>query len=77
MGGENYASAYEHSTRYGNKTEWWWCARGPGVPLYNSCDDEPLTEAEAKSAALDYVQKSLANAIGDSRRAGSPNQLDG
>lgn len=62
MEGERYASAYEHNSLYVNKKGWWWCARGPAATLYNSCHDAPLTEAGAKSAAMDYVRKSLANA---------------
>jgi|688.fasta_scaffold85900_3 hypothetical protein len=62
MGGEEYANAYEYSRRHSGKQGWYWVARGKSVPLYNSCNDEPLSEDKAKRAAMDYVKLHLANA---------------
>ena len=59
MGGEEYASAYERNRRLSGHEGWYWVARGPGVPLYNSYNDKSLTEHEAKAAAMEYVKAHL------------------
>jgi len=58
------AQVAEHSPLHTGKSGWYWYARMDElkVPLYNSCNDEPLTEDGAKDAAMNYVRKSLANA---------------
>jgi hypothetical protein len=60
-GGEECASAYEHNPRHSGKRGWYWVARmDDQVPLYNSCNDDPLTELDAKTAAVSYVRKHIA-----------------
>lgn len=46
---------------HARRTGWYWVAgwEATGVPHYNSCCDAPLTEVEAKAAALSYVRKHL------------------
>lgn len=56
------ANAYEHSWR-GKQRGWYWTARmDPQVPLRNTCNETPLTEEEAKAAAMAYVRECLAKA---------------
>lgn len=46
---------------FSGKTGWFWVAGWghPGIPYKNTCSEPSQTEAEAKAAALAYVQKCL------------------
>lgn len=60
-GKTQYASIRPHSTRHTGKSGWYWVAGwGGSVPHYNSCNDAPLSEDEAKAAAMAYVKQHMA-----------------
>lgn len=62
-GETEYAYVYHHDYSYlayrvHGKTGCYWVASGD-VPYINTCNEPPLTEDEAKAAAMSHVKKHL------------------
>lgn len=66
--GTRFAVVQALSHRRFGAGEWFWVAGWEsGVPHRNTCNEGPLTEADAKAAALAYVRAALAKAQGASQ----------
>lgn len=60
----DYASVYHHDYSYTafrmhGKSGCYWVAFGPGIPYVNTCNETPMSEADAKAAATAYVKQHL------------------
>jgi hypothetical protein len=60
-GTAEYARMYPHGRWGRSQKGWYWVAvnHAYGVPYCNTCNEPPLTEAEAKAAAMAYVKQHM------------------
>lgn len=58
LGDERQAMINKYGNRYSDKDEFFWVTFG-NIPFINTAGSKPLSESEAKAAAMEYVRKHL------------------